>query len=204
MAFGKPGRPPEDRLARQREIYEAVSPLIYRDGARRLSMRDAASAACLSIGGLYHYFPNKRDLVLHGLRDDARARICQGYRARIADLAAWSVEAYVELYLELCLEMFGFVRPAVLAALELGVEEFQAQLAAGLTTNVTELAETLHQLAPDIPQSELERLGRGIRRIVLGTLVDRDADLREMQEQARALIEGHLASARQSALVAIA
>ena len=36
MAFGKPGRPPEDRLARQREIYEAVTPLIYRDGARRL------------------------------------------------------------------------------------------------------------------------------------------------------------------------
>ena len=62
MAFGKPGRPPEDRLARQREIYEAVIPLIYRDGARRLSMRDAASAACLSIGGLYHYFPNKREL----------------------------------------------------------------------------------------------------------------------------------------------
>jgi AcrR family transcriptional regulator len=204
MAFGKPGRPPEDRLARQREIYEAVTPLIYRDGARRLSMRDAASAACLSIGGLYHYFPNKRDLVLHGLRDDARARICQGYRERIADLTAWSVEAYVELYLELCREMFGFVRPAVLAALELGVEEFQAQLAAGLTTNVAELAETLHQLAPDFPQSELERLGRGIRRIVLGTLVDRDADLREMQEQVRALIEGHLASALQPGLVAIA
>ena len=100
--------------------------------------------------------------------------------------------------------MFGFVRPAVQAALELGVEEFQAQLAAGLTTNVTELAETLHQLAPDIPQSQLERLGRGIRRIVLGTLVDRDADLREMQEQLRVLIEGHLASARQSGLVAIA
>jgi hypothetical protein len=35
MTFGKPGRPPEDRLARQREIYEAVVPLICRDGARR-------------------------------------------------------------------------------------------------------------------------------------------------------------------------
>src|SRR3712207_2497053 len=122
----------------------------------------------------------------------------------MTNLAAWSVKAYIELYLELCLEMFSFVRPAVQAALELGVEEFQAQLAAGLTTNVAELAETLHQLAPDIPQSELERLGRGIRRIVLGTLVDRDADLREMQEQLRALIEGHLASARQSVLIAIA
>jgi AcrR family transcriptional regulator len=51
MAFGKPGRPPEDRLARQREIYEAVVPLIYRDGARRLSIREAARAAHMSVGG---------------------------------------------------------------------------------------------------------------------------------------------------------
>ncbi len=45
MTFGKPGRPPEDRLARQRELYEAIVPLIYRDGARRLSMRAAARGA---------------------------------------------------------------------------------------------------------------------------------------------------------------
>ncbi|MBK9715083.1 MAG: helix-turn-helix transcriptional regulator [Kouleothrix sp.] len=64
MLFGKRGRPPEDRLARQREIYTAVAPLIEREGVRRLSMRQAAAAACLSIGGLYHYFPTKRELVL--------------------------------------------------------------------------------------------------------------------------------------------
>ncbi|MBK9715090.1 MAG: TetR family transcriptional regulator [Kouleothrix sp.] len=31
--------------------------MIEREGVRRLSMRQAAAAACLSIGGLYHYFP---------------------------------------------------------------------------------------------------------------------------------------------------
>src|SRR5436305_196848 len=51
--FGKPGRPPEDRLGRQYEIYQAVTPLLLAVGARRLSMRDAADAACMSIGGLY-------------------------------------------------------------------------------------------------------------------------------------------------------
>ncbi len=201
------GTPAYTRLQvdeRRRQLLERATELFATHGYDELSMAKIAREAGVSKPLLYHYFPNKRDLVLHGLHDDARARICQEYRARMTNLAAWSVEAYIELYLELCLEMFGFVRPAVQAALELGVEEFQAQLAAGLTTNVTELAETLHQLAPDIPQSELERLGRGIRRIVLGTLVDRDADLREMQEQLRALIEGHLASARQHGLVAIA
>jgi hypothetical protein len=36
VTFGKPFRPPEDRLARQQEIFLAVSPLLYREGARRL------------------------------------------------------------------------------------------------------------------------------------------------------------------------
>lgn len=43
--FGKPGCPPEDKLARQREIYEAVAPLILEVGPRRLSMLEAARGA---------------------------------------------------------------------------------------------------------------------------------------------------------------
>ncbi|HVS50553.1 MAG TPA: helix-turn-helix domain-containing protein, partial [Candidatus Dormibacteraeota bacterium] len=62
--FRKPGRPPEDRLQRRREIWAAVGPLIERRGARNLSMRQAAAAVFVSLGGLYFYFPNKRALVL--------------------------------------------------------------------------------------------------------------------------------------------
>ena len=74
MAFGKSGRPADDALLRQREIYQAVAPLILDSGARRLSMRMAARTACLSVGGLYHHFPTKRDLVLHGMQPVAVAR----------------------------------------------------------------------------------------------------------------------------------
>lgn len=191
MTFGKPGRPPEDRLARQREIYEAVVPLIYRDGARHLSMRNAARAAHMSVGGLYHYFPTKRDLVLHGLREDARDRLCREYRDRIADLSGWSAERYVEAYLDFALGMFAFVRPAVRAALEFGVEEFQSQLDAGLTAHVEELAESLRRVAPDLLQRDLEKLARAIRRVALGALVERYADLQETREQLRTLIEAY-------------
>src|SRR4051812_40205875 len=120
--FGKLGRPPEDRLGRQYEIYQAVTPLLLTVGARRLSMRDAAHAACMSIGGLYHYFPTKRDLVLHGLDLAARSRICAENRALLADLRAWDVERYLANYTDLTMTMLRFMRPAVLAALELGVE----------------------------------------------------------------------------------
>jgi AcrR family transcriptional regulator len=194
MTFGKPGRPPEDHLARQREIYEAVVPLIYRDGAHQLSMREAARAAHMSVGGLYHYFPTKRDLVLHGLREDARDRVCREYRDQITDLSGWSTEDYVETYLDFAIRMFAFVRPAVRAALEFGIEEFQSQLDAGLTAHVEELAENLQQVARGVPERDLEKLARAIRRVALGALVDRHADLEETREQLRTLFEGYALS----------
>ncbi len=191
MTFGKPGRPPEDRLARQREIYEAVVPLIYREGARRLSMRGAARAARMSVGGLYHYFPTKRDLVLHGLREDARARLCQEYRSRLGDLSGWSAGRHVAAYLELSIRMFSFAKPSVQAALELGAEELQAVLDAGLRTNVGELVEALRLVDAGVREEELEALARALRRVALGALVDRHADLEETREQMRALIGGY-------------
>lgn len=192
MTFGKPGRPPEDRMARQREIYEAVVPLIRREGARRLSMRAAARAAHMSVGGLYHYFPTKRDLVLHGLREDARARLCQEYRSDLGDLSGWGAGRHVEAYLDLSVRMFSFARPSVQAALELGAEELQAVLDAGLSTNVGELVETLRLVDAGVPEEDLEALARALRRVVLGALVDRQADLDETREQMRALIGGYV------------
>lgn len=200
MSFGKPGRPPEDRLARQREIYKAVVPLIYRDGARRLSMRAAARAAHMSIGGLYHYFPTKRDLVLHGLREDARARLCQEYRSRLGDLSGWSAERYVEAYLDLSICMFTFARPSVQAALELGVEELQMVLDTGFRTNVGELVQTLRLVDPKASEKNLEALARALRRVVLGALVDKHVDLDETREQMRMLIEGYAISGRREEL----
>jgi AcrR family transcriptional regulator len=196
MTFGKPGRPPEDRLARQREIYEAVVPLIYGDGARRLSMREAARAARMSVGGLYHYFPTKRDLVLHGLSEDARARLCQEYRSCLGDISGWSAGRHVEAYLDLSIHMFSFAKPSVQAALELGAEELQAVLDSGLRTNVGELVETLRLVDAGVREEELEALARALRRVALGALVDRHADLEETREQMRALIEGHAIGVR--------
>jgi AcrR family transcriptional regulator len=172
MSFGKPGRPPEDELARQREIYEAVAPLILEVGPRRLSMRDAACAAPMSVRGFYHYFPTKRDLVLHGLRWDARNRLCREYCERMTDLSGWSSEGYIEAYLDLSTRMFAFIRPSVQAALGLDAEELQEGLDSGLRGNVGELVESLRLVVTGIPEPDLEPLARALRRVVLGTLVD--------------------------------
>ena len=198
MSFGKPGRPPEDKLARQREIYEAVAPLILEVGARRLSMRDAARAAHMSVGGLYHYFPTKRDLVLHSLEWEARHRLCREYREQLFSLSGWNADAHIEVYLDLSIRMFAFMRPSVQAALELGAEELQEALDAGLAANVGELVESLRLVSPEATELGLEKLARTIRRVVLGALVDQHADLDETREQLRAIVEGYALGARRS------
>jgi AcrR family transcriptional regulator len=161
-------------------------------------MRDAARAAHISVGGLYHYFPTKRDLVLHGLRGDARDRLCHEYYARLGDTVGLSAERYVEAYLDFSIRMLAFAQPSVRAALELGIEEFQANLDAGLTANVKELTESLRLVVPGVPKRNLGMLARAIRRVGLGALVDRQATLDETREQIRALIEGYALNARQT------
>jgi AcrR family transcriptional regulator len=96
MTSGKRGRPLEDKLARQREIYTAVSPLILQIGARELAMRQAARTASLSIGGLYYYFPTKRALLLHGLSPLALYRLCQAFHAEYSHLAYVDPRRYIE------------------------------------------------------------------------------------------------------------
>ncbi len=191
-AFGKAGRPREDRLLRQREIYQAVAPLLVRVGPRRLSMRAAAAAACVGVGTLYHYFPTKRDLVLHGLATEARDRLCRELRVRLEAAGGDPLERY----LDTSAAMFAFVRPAALAALELGGDDLRAALDEGLRDNVRELRQTLRSVAPELTPHELTRLGRGVRRVALAFLIDRRVDPADVRDQVGALVAGYRARAR--------
>ena len=168
MTFGKPGRPPEDRVARRIEIYQAVAPLILRYGAKGFSMREAARTACISIGGLYHYFPTKRDLLLYGLDTDARDRLCVEFREAVATFASWRPDDAIDAYLRHSREMLAFVRPSARAAFELGLAELQDGLDQGFSRNIEELTQTLRHVAPHLTDAQLESLGRTIRRIGLG------------------------------------
>ena len=120
VVLGKVGRPAEDKFARQCEIYEAVAPLILTVGARRLSVRQAARAACLSMGGLYHYFPTKRDLVLFALQPETLDRRCQDFHREYGELAARDPRLYFDLYVDFAVQGVRLWQPAIQAALEMG------------------------------------------------------------------------------------
>ena len=192
MAFGKKGRPAEDRLARQREIYTAVAPLIEREGARRLSMRQAAAAACLSIGGLYHYFPTKRELVLHGLCREAILRRCEDFHAQFEHLVEADPQQYIKEGIDLIVSHVGFCRPALHAALELGAESFWEVIETLLTGTEQAFEVNLQRQLPDASDQEVQRCGRAINRALCAALLDKRISPDELRDELRILFDGYV------------
>ncbi len=195
MSFGKPGRPSEDRLVRQREIYLAVVPLLEQAGVRRLSMRAAADAACMSVGGLYHYFPTKRDLVLHGISGDGLSRFCMDDFDELARNAGGDIAGRLSAYLAHTIRVIFFARPAFYAAVELGVPTLQATMDATLSRMATSTYEQLGAVT-GLSGAALDGLSRAFNRTVLGAVLDRNATEQQMSQQLRALVEGYFAAER--------
>lgn len=193
MAFGKPGRPREDRLLRQREIFAAVAPLVLDRGARRVTMRDAARAAYLSVGGLYHYFPTKRDLLLHALTQEALDRYCSDFLKGSFGLKADDPRAFLDIYADFCARTCLFVRPAAQAAVELGTETFWPVLDASMQNGLDNFLEALRHVTPGLDDSQALRLAQSIRRVLLAGLFDRSMTADDIRTGVRTLVETAIA-----------
>jgi AcrR family transcriptional regulator len=189
VAFGKPGRPREDRLLRQRQIFEAVAPLVLERGARRVTMRDAARAAYLSVGGLYHYFPTKRDLLLHALTREALDRFCSDFLKGSFGLKADDPRAFLDIFAEFCARTCLFVRPAARAAVELGTETFWPVLDASMQNGLDNFLEALRRLAPGLDDAQTRALAQSIRRLLLAALFDRSVTASDIRTGVRTLVE---------------
>lgn len=188
--FGKLGRPPEDRLLRQREIFESVAPLILSLGARRLTMRQAAAASCLSLGGLYHYFPSKRQLVLHGIQPNAFARLCEDFYREFGHLEESDPPAMLDAFLDFQIREVDFVRPAIHAALEVGGDTFWQALENGISRGLVGYVRILRRVVPDSSERDLEVLGRAMRRSLFAAMLDPSVTRDELRDELRSLASG--------------
>jgi AcrR family transcriptional regulator len=188
--FGKVGRPQEDRLLRQRQIFEAVAPLILEVGARELTMRQAAHRASMSIGGLYHYFPSKRDLVLHSLDPEAHDRLCIDFNTIYGHLEQTDPDAYLAAFIEFQAHAAAFLRPALHAAIELGAETVWPTLERAMSLGLEDWVRIARRVVPDPGERDLEALCRAVRRTMLGSMLDKTVTPVELTEALRALIVG--------------
>lgn len=186
--FGKPGRPAEDGFLRRREIYMAVAPLLERGGAKRLTMRRAAAAANISVGGIYHYFGSKRELVLFGVSPEMFQRSCQEFHERYAHLEQADPKLLLAQGLDALTGIVSFARPALVASIELGATTTLEAIEAAMDVTLDDLAGSLRAARIDVSDPELDALQRGVRRVLLGAMLDRNASPAEIHDELRAIL----------------
>ncbi len=193
--FGKVGRPAEDRFARQCEIFEAVAPLILSVGARRLTMSQAARAACLSIGGLYHYFSTKRDLLLFTLQPETLDRRCQNFHREHRELAARDPERYLDLFVDFVVQGVRLWQPGIQAALELGVETFWEVLDAAMRMGSERFREMKRVITPGVSEDTLDQLEYSVRRAALAACLDKQITPETLRSEIHVIFRGYAADA---------
>jgi AcrR family transcriptional regulator len=186
------GRPAEDRLQRQREIYEAAGPLILAYGPRRLSMQQIARATHASVGTLYYYFPSKRDLVLCGLQLDILAHRCAAFHRSADHLRRSDPDMYLKTFIDSSVESILFLRPAVYAATELGSSVLWPTLETAIAANTQEFQEALRGAlsTSEARVPGLARFARIWRRFFFGAVLDREAPRQELADGLLALLRG--------------
>lgn len=186
--FGKPGRPREDALRRRWEIYLAAAPLIEKVGARGLTMRQAANAAHLSLGGVYHYFDSKRDLVLFGLNREAlQAHCTEMHKFAVAQQS--HPQAQLATALEATVDLVSFCRPSLLAAIELGVGQALETAEAATNATLDKLAEIARTVRSDVSDAEIDALARALSHTLLGAMLDRTGTREELRNELRWTVE---------------
>ena len=191
MSLRKLGRRPEDRLLRQREIYQAVSPLILKQGVRALSMQEAADVACLSIGGLYHYFPTKHELVLHGIQAETLQRFCQDFHQQFTDPVHVNPQQHFDAFYSYLIEATLLMRPSVYAATELRVDVF-AIVSKSMEVLIAEFIDNLRLLNSTLLEDRLNTLARAVRSFLLAAVVDTSSTNEELHDGFYLLIGGYL------------
>lgn len=188
--FGKPGRPREDVFQRRLEIYTAVAPLLEKAGARALTMRQVAAAAHMSVGGIYHYFPAKRDLVMFVLSPEALQRLCnQPHQPLAPPREPVGSHAHLAIFLDGLVRGVSLLRPAVLAAIELGADPALDFVEATMTVKVPEFARALRAVRPDIGDADAQAIDRAVRHTTLGAMLDRNVTPSDLRNELYSIVK---------------
>jgi AcrR family transcriptional regulator len=159
-------------------------------------MRQAARAAHLSLGGLYHYFPTKQELVLHGLKPEALDRVCAEFSVQYGHLRRTDPKRYLAADVDYMARQCFFIRPAFQAALELGAEDAWHHIEAAIDGRLNSCATPLRQVLPGCPDDEIRSLGRSLRRTFFSALIDNTVTPDEMRGELLSLIRGWPSTAR--------
>lgn len=189
MSFEKPGRPRTDPAEERLRIYTAALPAIHKDGARA-RMDSLARLAHMSVGGVYHYFQTKRQLLLHGLSPEALGLACRTFHDAMLQAADDGPAEVTSAYVDKTIQMFRLIQPSATAALEMGIVEIRAQLASALRQDADGLIQVLAKVIPDLTEQSRVELATGIRRTLMALALDPQATEADVRRQLTAVLRG--------------
>lgn len=181
------GRPREDRFARSFEIFAAIVPLLEEHGARGLTMRKAAEAACMSVSALYHYFPTKRDMLLFPLQPEPCAEHLERFEREHALLRRSDPPAYVRAFFDEMVETFPLLRASLAAAVEMGAREFWKAMDEAIGIELEDRIAALSSIG--MQREDLAQLARSLRRAFMGATLDRSITPSELRQDLLRIME---------------
>ena len=148
---------------------------------------------CMRLGGLYHYFPTKQQLVLFGVEPAAGARLCVAFHAQNGWLKTAEPSRFLAAWVDFAIDGVSFARPAIQAALELGQDTFWSTLEYGINAGLDNLAETLDLIVPRSDVAGIQTLGRRLRRSLFAAYVDRSVQTDELRDELLAALSQYRA-----------
>lgn len=154
-------------------------------------MQQAAEAASFSIGGLYYYFANKQELVLHGLHPEALRRRCLEFFDKADVWRDQDIHKYYEEYLDFAIASIEFARPALYAALELGRDEFLNTIDTSANMSASDFREIKRLILPGVSDEDLDRLERSLQRIIVSACLNKNLSSNEVRKDMAAIFQGY-------------
>jgi AcrR family transcriptional regulator len=159
-------------------------------GARKLTMRQAAAAAYVSVGSLYNHFPTKHSLVTFGLDHETLKNACIEFFARAERSGVHDPSGAARDFSRFLAGQVFFIRPSMLAALEGGgADGFVGALEAVLTRGDKHIEELVVAYS-DARGGDAAAVARLVRRVVLSGLLDRSVTRAELERDLFAAFDG--------------
>jgi AcrR family transcriptional regulator len=149
----------------------------------------------MSLGGIYHYFPAKRDLVLYGVSPEALQGLCEQSHQQLAQLKETDPQAHLAAFLDDLVQVVSAVRPALVAAVELGAGPALDTVEAAMNVTLQEFIGAVRAVRTDLGDAEAQTLDRALRHAVLGAMLDRSATPSDLRDELRSIVESRLLAA---------
>jgi len=156
----------------------------------RLTVREAASTANVSVGTIYHYFGTKRALLLYGLDPEPAALLCQRFEAYHARYRTSDPRRYREALLGFLVTTLTTMRASVDSAIALGPDVVRTRIDRVVHEPIPAFVALIRHGLPSSDQASTESVERVVRSVLATGLLEPELDVPGLRRELEHIIGG--------------